>query len=417
MVSNSSCSLMIATEPGYGPILVVTGSIDECCSYDITSLPSQSYQSDKKFTCTMTQMTTPSIPPLMRAAQISEYGKPYELVERHVPEVRDNELLIRVHAAGFCHSDLQVLQGQFKSPLGMTPSHEPAGVIVKVGAKCSPAWKIGDRVGALNYKNSCGECSGCGLTKRTSGLLDPRFCDKRETAGFQHDGAFAEYLSIDPETTVRLPASLSFDQAAPLMCAGATVWGSLERATAGLSPSETVAVVGIGGLGHLGLQFATAMGFRTIAIDNRPAGRQLATEMPNEALKPALVVDSGAEDATAKIMDFTNGEGVAAVVVCTDSLAANNWALSILRIGGVMGVLGLPADAWRFDSSVIVFKELTIRGSYVASRTATERMMRIVEEAGVRSHITLVPFDGIPGVVEIYQDSAFRGRLVVQVTE
>ncbi|KAL0932479.1 putative alcohol dehydrogenase [Colletotrichum truncatum] len=362
-------------------------------------------------------MSNPNIPSRMRAAQIAEYNRPYELVERNVPTIRKNELLIRVHAAGFCHSDLQVLQGQFKSPLGMIPSHEPAGVIVQIGTECSPEWKIGDRVGALNFKNSCGKCSGCGLVRRTSTQLDPRFCDKRETAGFQHDGAFAEYLAVDPETTVRLPSSLPFDQAAPLMCAGATVWGSLERATSGLSPGETVAIIGIGGLGHLGLQFARAMGFRTIAIDSRPAGRQLATEMSNEDLRPSLVVDSGAEDAATQIMNFTNGEGVAAAVVCTDSLAANNWALTILRIGGVMGVLGLPADNWRFDSSVIVFRELTIRGSYVASKLATERMMEAVERAGIRSQITLVPFDGIPSILDAYQDSAFKGRLVVQVAE
>lgn len=337
------------------------------------------------------------------------------MIERDVPTIRDHELLIKVHAAGFCHSDLQVLQGQFKSPLGMIPSHEPAGVIVQVGASCSGDWQIGDRVGALNYKNACGKCSGCGLTRRTSGQLDPRFCDKRETAGFQHDGAFAEYLVIDPDTTVRLPPSLSFDQAAPLMCAGATVWGSLERATAGLSPGEPVAIVGIGGLGFLGLQFAAAMGFCTIAVDSRPAGRQLAVEIANESLRPALVVDSGAVNATSQILDFTKGEGVAAAVVCTDSLAANNWALNLLRTGGIMGILGLPAENWRFDPSVIVFKELTIRGSYVASKHSTERMMKTVGEAEIFSHVTLVPFDGIPRIVETYQDSAFKGRLVVQV--
>lgn len=334
-----------------------------------------------------------------------------------MPAIRDHELLIRVHAAGFCHSDLQVLQGQFKSPLGMIPSHEPAGVIIQVGASCGNDWKVGDRVGALNFKNSCGKCSGCGLAKRTSTQLDPRFCDNRETAGFQHDGAFAEYLAIDPKTTMRLPPSLSFDQAAPLMCAGATVWGSLERATAGLSPGEPVAIVGIGGLGFLGLQFAAAMGFRTVAVDSRPAGRQLASEMANEKLRPALIVDSGAKNARSQILDFTNGEGVAAAVVCTDSLEANNWALTLLRTGGVMGVLGLPPEKWSFDSSVIVFKELTIRGSYVASKASTERMMKTVGEADIRSHITSVPFDAIPGIVDAYQDSAFKGRLVVQVTK
>lgn len=297
----------------------------------------------------------------------------------------------------------------------MIPSHEPAGVIVQVGTNCSGEWEIGDRVGALNYKNACGTCTGCGLSRRTSNKLDPRYCEKRETAGFHHDGAFAEYLAIDPETTIRLPPSLSFDQAAPLMCAGATVWGSLERATAGLSPGEPIAIVGIGGLGFLGLQFAAAMGFRTIAVDSRPAGRQLALEMANISLRPALVVDSGAKDATSQILNFTNGEGVAAAVVCTDSLEANKWALTLLRTGGVLGVLGLPAENWRFDSSVLVFKELTIRGSYVASTDSVERMMKAVADAEIHSHITLVPFDGVPGILRAYQDSALKGRLVVQV--
>lgn len=199
------------------------------------------------------------------------------------------------------------------------------------------------------------------------------------------------------------------------VCAGATVWGSLERATAGLSPGEPVAIVGIGGLGFLGLQFAAARGFRVIAVDSRSAGRQLAVEMPNESLRPALVVDPGAENATSQILDFANGEGVAAAVVCTDSLTANNWALTLLRTGGVMGILGLPAENWRFDSNVIVFKELTIQGSYVASKNATAEMMKTVGDAGIRSQITLVPFHEIPGIVEAYQDSDFKGRLVVQV--
>lgn len=334
-----------------------------------------------------------------------------------MPLIRDHELLIRVHAAGFCHSDVQVLQGQFKSPLGLTPSHEPAGVIVQVGAACQGDWNLGDRVGVLNFKNSCGHCSGCGLAQRSHQQLDPRFCDKRETAGFQHDGAFADFLVADPMTTVRMPDSLSFAQAAPLMCAGATVWGSLERATSSLSPGDTVAIVGVGGLGHLGLQFAKGMGFRTIAVDSRPAGRQLAMEVANKDLEPDLVIDSGAEDAADKIKGFTNGEGVAAAIVCTDSLAANSWALRTLRIGGTLGLLGLPADQWRFDSDVIVFRELTIRGSYVAGKEATERMMTVVERSGVESQATVVSFDEIPKIVDMYHKPDFRGRLVVQVSE
>ncbi|RKU49461.1 hypothetical protein DL546_007704 [Coniochaeta pulveracea] len=331
-----------------------------------------------------------------------------------MPQIRDNELLIEVHAAGFCHSDLQVLRGQFGTALPIIPSHEPAGVVVQVGPKCSGSWKVGDRVGVLNFKNACAQCVGCSLSQRRYKNHDPRFCEKRETAGFQHDGAFAQYLAADPDTTVVLPSSLSFEQAAPLMCAGATVWGALEKATAGLEPGAPVAIVGIGGLGHLGVQFAKSLGFTIIAIDSRQAGRDLASDV-SDRLSPDLVVDSLADNATEEIFAFTKGEGVAAAVVCTDSIAANTWTLRLLRIGGVIVPLGLPADRWQFDADVLVFRELVIRGNYVASAESTRRMMGAVARSGVRSHITTVELADVSKIVDMYQDKNFRGRLVVKI--
>jgi D-arabinose 1-dehydrogenase-like Zn-dependent alcohol dehydrogenase len=351
----------------------------------------------------------------------SQYNKPYGLDEgRPTPKPGPNDLLVRVQAAGFCHSDAQALQGQFRtpSPIGLIPSHEIAGVVAATGSSYKGKFKVGDRVGLLNFKHACGTCPGCSLRKRTSKPSDPRFCDNRETAGFLHDGGFADYAVGDPETTVHLPDSMPFEQAAPLMCAGATVWGSLERATEGLSEGETVAIVGIGGLGHLGVQFAKALGFKVIAVDSRQAGRDLAMETNNPSLQPDLVVDSSdPKSASDQIYSFTNNEGVAVAVVCTDSIAANRWALQLLRIGGTLGLLGLPPTPWQFDADVIVFKELSIRGSYVAGRDATERMMRLVEEAGVRSHITQIGYRKIPEIVKLYEDKEFKGRLVVNMAD
>ncbi|KAJ4006693.1 hypothetical protein NW752_010693 [Fusarium irregulare] len=360
------------------------------------------------------------LPSRMRAAYIAEHNKPYALGERPLPSIRDTDILVRVHAAGFCHSDLQALQGEFEkpAPIGLIPSHEIAGTIAKIGSSYKGHLKVGDRVGVLNFKHACGSCVGCRLTARKGEKLDPRFCNARETAGFLHDGGFADYASADPETTVRLSDAISFQQAAPLTCAGATVWGSLEAATSGLSKGETVAIVGIGGLGHLGIQFAKALGFRTIAVDSRQAGRQLAEDVGNHQLKPDLVVDSSDTDCASKIIyDFTKGEGVAAAVVCTPSLEANRWALNILRIKGTLGILGLPQNPWQFDAAPLVFKELSIRGSYVAGKEATDRMMRVVEEVGVRSHLTTVPFDRIPSIVDMYEDASFKGRIVVQIKD
>ncbi|CEL07879.1 Putative Alcohol dehydrogenase [Aspergillus calidoustus] len=359
-------------------------------------------------------------PSQMKAAYIAEYHKPYALGTRPLPSLRPTDILVRVHAAGFCHSDLQVQRGEFRNPapLGLIPSHEIAGIVAELGAEYTGPFKRGDKVGVLNFMHACGSCVGCRLRARTGAAADPRFCDVRETAGFRHDGGFAEYVAADPETTVRIPESVSFDQAAPLMCAGATVWGSLQEATRGIDRGENVAIIGVGGLGHLALQFAKALGFRTIAIEPRAAGRRLATEMANAALRPDLVVDSSdAESASIAIYNFTNGEGVAAAVVCTASIEANRWALTLLRVGGVLGLLGLPQEPWKFDAAPIVFRELVIRGSYVCGREAAERMMETVEKEGVRSQLTVVPFERIPEIIDLYRDPEFRGRLVVRVRE
>lgn len=371
----------------------------------------------------------------------------YALSEKDVPQNRDHELLVKVHAAGFCHSDLQVLKGQFGTKLPIVPSHEPAGVIASVGASCDTSkWKVGSRVGVLNYKGTCARCPGCGLANRQLGGMDPRYCENREAAGFHHDGAFAEYMVADPQTTVLLPDGLSYEQAAPLMCAGvsksfpilpslavpnkistmltitviqATVWGSLEKATAGLKPGEPVGIIGIGGLGYLGVQFAKSLGYRTIAIDNRESSRQLAKSTKTEQLKPDLVLDStDPKSAAAEILKETDGEGLAAVVVCTDSIEVNSWAQTLVRIGGTLGVLGIPPGGpWQFDPTLMVFREMTIRGSYVASRESTERMLETVAKHCIESDLTTVKFEDIPKLLDIYQSPSFKGRLVVKIAE
>ncbi|KAF2855595.1 GroES-like protein [Plenodomus tracheiphilus IPT5] len=350
----------------------------------------------------------------MQAAQVVEYNKPYQLCERQVPECGENELLVEVRAAGFCHSDLQVLQGQFPAPLPMIPSHEPAGVIRRVGGRVGNSWRVGDRVGVLNFKKACENCVGCQQLQRRGGRKDPRFCHKREMAGFKNDGAFAQFMIADPDTTVHLPNDVSFEEGAPLMCAGATAWGALQKLRPDVKAGETVAIVGIGGVGHLAVQFAKAMGFRVIAIDNRPEGRQLATEVP-KGLTPDLVIDSSANTADDQILHFTSNEGLAGIVVCTDSIQANSWSLQQLGSRGVMVPLGLPKDKWQFDSDAMVFRELTIRGSYVAGADEVEEMFKVVGKHGIASHLTVVEFDQIPTIVDRYLDKSMKGRLVVRI--
>lgn len=175
-----------------------------------------------------------------------------------------------------------------------------------------------------------------------------------------------------------------------------------------------MAIVGIGGVGHLGIQLAKALGYRTVAIDNRAEGRQLALKVP-EHLKPDLVVDSTAEDADETILHFTSGEGLAGIVVCTDSILANAWSLQQLGNNGVMVPLGLPKDKWQYDSEAMVFRELTIRGSYVASAEEVEAMLEIVAKNSISSHLTVLNFDQIPDLVTRYLDKSMKGRLVIKM--
>ncbi|KAE8423118.1 chaperonin 10-like protein [Aspergillus pseudocaelatus] len=337
----------------------------------------------------------PSIPETMWAAQITEFNKPYTISTVNVPQLRPNELLVKIHAAGFCHSDIQVLRGELNSPLPLIPSHEPVGTVVQVGKESASKWKVGDRVGILNFKNACGNCAGCRGSRRRYGNMDPRFCDYRETGGFKNDGCFAAYMVADSATTIALPDSVSFEQGAPLLCAGATVWGAINKARPFLQAGDMIGVIGIGGLGQLGVHL------------------QLTDDMPS-GLQPDLLINSTHDDASEKILERTGGEGLAAVINCADSIAVNAWSLGLLRTGGVAVLLGLPPEQWRFDTHPIVFRELVLRGSYVASREEVEEMMAVVDQHGVRSQLTVVKKDDILQVPEMYLSRSFRERLVVK---
>lgn len=130
-------------------------------------------------------------------------------------------MLVRIGAASFCHTDYQVYEGVYSSKCPMIPSHEPVGTVVSIGADVDSKWKIGQRVGVLNFRHPCGKCNKCRWHSQAyDGALDARFCEEKNMAGITQDGGFAEYLCADPMTTVLLPEGLSFEQAAPLMCAG-----------------------------------------------------------------------------------------------------------------------------------------------------------------------------------------------------
>jgi len=208
--------------------------------------------------------------PKMKAVQASKAGAPFEVVERDVPEPATGQVRIKVEACGVCHSDAFVRSGGFP---GMTlpriPGHEIAGRVDKVGANVTE-WKAGDRVGVGWHGGHDFVCNAC-----RKGLFIN--CEKAQITGISHDGGYAEYVVVPHEAIARIPEKLSAIDAGPILCAGVTTYNALRNS--GARPGDTVAVQGIGGLGHFGLQYASKMGFRTIAISHGKDKEELARQL------------------------------------------------------------------------------------------------------------------------------------------
>ena len=190
----------------------------------------------------------------------------------------------------------------------------------------------------------------------------------------------------------------------------ATTWAGLKAAN--VSSPAPIGIVGIGGLGTLAVQFAKALGHAVVAVDNRAEGRALATEF---ALKADLVVDTADSEAAERIKTWAGRDGLAAVIVCTDDVEITDWSLTTLRPHGVAVPLGLPPAGFKFSAFTMVFNELTIKGSLVATKHQVEDMIRVVAENQIRSHITTIGIDDAPNVTAMYMTQHLKGRLVVTI--
>lgn len=206
----------------------------------------------------------------MKAVQVSKANAPFELVERDIPEPADNQVRVKVEACGMCHSDVFVKSGGFPGlALPRVPGHEICGKVDKVGAKVTH-FKAGDRVGVGWHGGHCFACNAC----RAGQFIN---CENAKVTGITHDGGYAEYAVVPSESIARIPDGLDAAEVGPLLCAGVTTYNALRNA--GARPGDTVAVQGIGGLGHLGIQYAAQMGFRTIAISSGADKEELARQL------------------------------------------------------------------------------------------------------------------------------------------
>lgn len=290
-------------------------------------------------------MASVDIPQKMRAAQVDDFNKPYKVADVDVPaDLGPNDILVKIAAAGYCHTDLQVLEGTYEqagAKPGLIGSHEPVGEVVKMGADAGKTGlKLGDRVGSINTFRFCGDCDSCKQGKQ--------LCDKLDgLLGLTVNGGFAEYMKADARVASKVPDSIPSPEAAPLFCAGATIYGALLAIDP--KPGQWVAIVGIGGLGHLGIQYAKAMGLKVVAIDNRQEGINVAKSVPAhlQADKHYVIDSDEAADKVAEELGssfYDTNPGLDRVVIATEARPLIKWSQKFLRKGGQLADVGLPSD-------------------------------------------------------------------------
>lgn len=357
---------------------------------------------------------TDSIPKQMRAARVKAFNQPYEVADVDVPaDMGEYDILVQIKAAGYCHTDLQVLQGVYEAAgakPGLIGSHEPAGLVAKAGPKASEAGiKVGDRVGSINTYGFCNKCNAC--------KVGNQLCEKLPgMLGLTINGGFSQYMKADSRVVSKIPESIPWDQAAPLFCAGATVYGAILAVDP--KPGQWIAMVGIGGLGHLGVQYAKAMGMKVIAIDNRKEGIDLANSVPSQ-FKPdkTYIIDS--EDAQKKCAEelmgsfYETNPGVDKVVINAEAPHLTKFSQQFLRKGGTLCDVGLPSDSSLVvDPFSLNFKEQKVAGQLICTPKQCQDMVDMHAKNGCVVHIEKnYPVEQINDMLEHYKSKQLMGRV------
>jgi len=312
----------------------------------------------------------------MKVAQISKPGGDFEIVEREVPEPGAGQVRIKVQACGICHSDVLTKEGAWPGiQYPRVPGHEVAGVIDEVGAGVS-TWKKGQRVGVGWHGGQDGTCLQC----RRGDFVH---CSNLKISGISYDGGYQEYMVAPVEALAALPETLSDAEAAPLLCAGVTTFNALRHSGAG--PGDLVAVQGIGGLGHLGVQFASKFGYKVAAIGRGTENGSLA-----KRLGASVYIDSQSTNAAEELQKL----GGAQMILAT---APNSKAMSALIDGlgpnGKLMVIGATFDPIEVTPVQLIMAGRTIQGWASGTPTDSEDTLRFSELTGVRPMIETYPLE------------------------
>ena len=334
--------------------------------------------------------------PKMKVVQVSKAGGNFELVERNIPEPGRNQVRIKVEACGICHSDAVVKEGYWPGiQYPRVPGHEIAGRIDAVGADVTN-WKPGQRVGVGWHGGHDFTCEAC----RRGDFIN---CKNEKITGITHDGGYQEYMISPAEAVAAIPDDLAAADAAPLLCAGITVFNALRNS--GARAGDLVAVQGIGGLGHLGIQYARQMGFRTIAI-----GRGKDKEALARKLGAWHYVDTAAGDPVAELQKFGGARIILATAPDSKSMAALFDGLSV---NGEMVVVGATQDPIPVTPIQLIRGRKALQGWASGIATDSEDTMQFSTLTGVRPMIEKFPLEKAAEAYEQMISGRVRFRVVL----
>jgi len=343
-----------------------------------------------------------SVPKTMKAAVVEKFGEPLVVRELPVPTPGPGQVLVEISASGVCHTDLHAAEGDWpvKPTLPFTPGHEGAGTVVELGPGVTHL-KIGDRVGIAWLHSACGHCKFCLSGWET-------LCLEQKNSGYSVDGSFAQYALAQADYVGRIPENLSFVDAAPILCAGVTTYKGLKETET--RPGEWVVISGIGGLGHVAIQYARAMGLRVAAVDLGPEKMALARKLGAE-----IAVDAKTQDPAAEIQKQIGG--AQGVLVTAVSTIAFKQAMGMLRRGGTCVLNGLPPGEFPISIFDVVLNRYTIRGSIVGTRIDLEEALMFAADGKVKATIETQPIESINDVFARLKSGQVNGRVVLQLGE
>lgn len=329
-----------------------------------------------------------------RAMQLVEPGR-LELVERPVPEPRAGQVLIAVEACGICGADRSDIENADPAARRV-PGHEVVGRIVALGANVPAIWKVGQRVGVGRFGGPCLECPAC-----RSGRL--HLCRNQPVLGSSCDGGYAERMIGRATGLVSIPEELSSEEAAPILCAGVATFNGLRAS--GAEPGDTVAVLGIGGLGHMAVQYARKMGFRVVAVGR---GQDIAADAAE--LGAHRYVDTDREDAAEALMQIGGAQAILATIGDAEVVSA---LMPGLALGGSLVLLGIGKDPLAVSMGQIVGGERAVVGSITGSPFENERTLDFSVLTGVRPRIETMPLERAQEAYERMRSGEAEFRMVL----